>query len=114
MRDSGYPGYGNDGLNSKTRVAARLHERYSQKYEAKYGEAKFTPRAVQDAVRHLDRTTHSLVQDKVATPPEPAKVIEDFIQGLNPSYIVAERSTTGQANIGENYKSVFFLSLIHI
>ena len=25
MRDSGYPGYGNDGLNSFDRVAARLH-----------------------------------------------------------------------------------------
>ena len=79
----------------------------SWKYKAKYGEAKLTPRAVQDAVQNLHRTTHSIVQDKVATPPEPAKVIEDYIQGLSPSFIVAERSTTGQANIGENYKSVF-------
>ncbi len=110
MRDSGYPGYGNDGLNSQTRVEARLDERYSKKYEGQNGGAELTPRAVQDAVHLLDRTTQSLVQDKVATPPEPAKVIEDYIQGLNPSYIVAERSTTSQANISDNYKS-FFQSL---
>ena len=67
----------------------------------------FTPQAVQDAVRQLDRTKGSLVQDKVATPPEAAKVVEEFIHGLAPSYIVAERSTRGQANIAENYKSVF-------
>ena len=107
MRDSGYPGYANNGVNSFDRVAARLEERYSHKYAEKYGEAMFTPQAVQDAVRQLDRTKGSLVQDKVATPPEPAKVVEDFIRGLAPSYIVAERSTRGQANIAENYKSVF-------
>eukprot|EP00959_Pyramimonas_sp_CCMP1952_P034334 719625-Pyramimonas_sp.AAC.1 len=73
MRDSGYPGYGNNGLNSFDRVAARLHERYSQKYADKYGEAKFIPQAVQDAVQQLDGVKDSIVQDKVATPPEPAK-----------------------------------------
>ena len=63
MRDSGYPGYGNNGVNSFDRVAARLEERYSHKYAEKYGEAMFTPQAVQDAVRQLDRTKGSLVQD---------------------------------------------------
>ena len=58
-------------------------------------------------MRHLDRTNSSIVQDKVATPPEPAKVVEDFVSALSPSYIVAERSTKSQANIAENYKSVF-------
>ena len=77
------------------------------KYAEKYGEAKFIPQAVQDAVRQLDRTKGSIVQDKVATPPEPAKVVEDFVNALGPSYIVAERSTRGRANIAENYKSVF-------
>ena len=107
MRDSGYPGYGNDGLNSFDRVAARLHERYSLKYAEKYGEAKFTPQAVQDAVRHLEKTKGSIVQDKVATPPEPAKAIERFVHALSPSYLVAERSSKSQSNMAENYKSVF-------
>ncbi|CAK0833594.1 unnamed protein product [Prorocentrum cordatum] len=53
MRDSGYPGYGNNGLNSFDRVATRLHERYSQKYAETYGEAKFIPQAVQDAVQQV-------------------------------------------------------------
>ena len=61
MRDSGYPGYDNNGLNSWERVAARFEERYSQKYAEKYGEAKFTPQAVQDAVRLLDKTKTSIV-----------------------------------------------------
>ena len=39
--------------------------------------------------------------------PESVKMIENYIQGLNSSYIVVERSTTSQANISENYKSVF-------
>ena len=56
MRDSGYPGYDNNGLNSKDRVAARLRERYAEKYAEKYGEAKFTPQAVLDAVRHLEKS----------------------------------------------------------
>ena len=95
------------GPNSSGRAAARLREWRSQKYAEKYGEAKFTPQAVQDAVRHLERTKTSIVQDKVATPPEPAKIIEDWHTTLCPHYIVAERSTRAQANIAENYKSVF-------
>ena len=41
------------------------------------------------------------------TPPEPTKVIEKFVHGLSPSYTVAECSTKSQANVAENYKSVF-------
>ena len=107
MRDSGYPGYDSNGLNSLERVAARFEERYAKKYAEKYGEAKFTPQAVQDAVRLLDKTKTSIVQDKVSQPPEPAKVAEDFDSALTPSFIVAERSTKGQTNIADNYKSVF-------
>ena len=107
MRDSGYPGYDNDGLNSKDRVDVRLRERYAEKYAEKYGEATFMPEAVLDAVRHVDKAKSSIVQDKVATPPEPAKVIEDWVKTVSPHYIVAERSTRSQANIAENYKSVF-------
>ena len=55
MRDSGYPGFDKNGLNSVERVSARLEQRYSQKYGEKFGEAKFVPQAVQDAVRHLEK-----------------------------------------------------------
>ena len=75
-RRSGYPGYDNAGVNSVDRVASRLQERYSQKYGEKYGDAKFTPQAVQDAVRQLDKSKTSIVQDKVATPPEAANDVE--------------------------------------
>ena len=51
MRNSGYPGYGSEGLNSKDKVAARLYKQYSSKYAEKFGDAKFTPQAVYDAVR---------------------------------------------------------------
>eukprot|EP00959_Pyramimonas_sp_CCMP1952_P182710 3821121-Pyramimonas_sp.AAC.1 len=60
MRASGYPGYGNNGLNSFDRVTARLHERYSQKYADEYGEAKFIPQAVHDAVQQLDGAKDSI------------------------------------------------------
>ena len=60
-----------------------------------------------DAVRQANRTKGSIAQDKVATPPEPAKVTEDFVHALSPTYIVAERNTRSQANIAENYKTVF-------
>ena len=72
MRDSGYPGYDQNGLNSVDRVSARL-------------EAKFVPQAVQDAVRHFEKTSDSIVQEKVATPAEPAKEAEHVVRGLSPS-----------------------------
>ena len=107
MRRSGYPGYDNAGVNSVDRVASRLQERYSQKYGEKYGDAKFMPQAVQDAVRQLEKSKTSIVQDKVATPPEAANDVEEFVRALRPHHIVAERSTKSQTNIAENYKSVF-------
>ena len=60
-----------------------------------------------DAVLEIKGAQSSLVRDIVATPPEPAKAIENFVLGLAPSYIVAERCTGSQANVAENYKSVF-------
>ena len=104
MRDSGYPGYDKNGVNSWERVAARFEERYSKRYGEQYGQAKFTPQAVQDAVRVLEKTKTAIVQDKVSQPPEPAQEAEDFESGLTPSYIVAERSTKSQSNIAEKYK----------
>ena len=103
MGDSGYPEYDNNRLNFCARVAARLQVRYSQKNAEKYNEATFTLQAVQDAVRQLDKTESSIAQEKLATPPEQAKVVGDFARALSPSYFVAERSTKSQANIAEKY-----------
>ena len=43
MRDSAYPGYNNNGLNSYDKVALRLQERYSHKYAERFGETEFVP-----------------------------------------------------------------------
>ena len=43
MQASGYPGYGNHGLNSSERMAARLQEHYSAKY-AENGVKQSSPR----------------------------------------------------------------------
>ena len=47
LRASGYPGYEADGVNSRTLVAQRLNDRYQKVY----GDAKFMPAAVAEAIR---------------------------------------------------------------
>ena len=103
LRASGYPGYEPDGVNGVDKVARRLHERYSQVY----GEATFTPVAVAQAVRVYEKTALSLVQDKVATPPEALRFIDTWQKTTRPSHIVAERSVQSQSNIHDNYATVF-------
>ena len=93
----------NDGVNSADKVAQRLHERYRQVY----GEATFTPAAVAQAVRVHEKTALSLVQDKVATPPEALQSISSWQHTTRPSHIVAERSVQSQSKIHENYAAVF-------
>ena len=84
MRGSGYPGHDNSGLNSKDRVDAHLRERHAEKYAEKYGEATCMPQVAVGAARHLEKARSSIVQDKVATPPEPAQVIEDWVKTASP------------------------------
>ena len=103
LRASGYPGYEPDGINSADKVARRLHDRYRQHY----GDATFTPAAVLEAARVHKNTALSLVQDKVATPPEALQSIEGWQRTTRPSHIVAERSVQSQSNIHENYAAVF-------
>ena len=103
LRASGYPGYEPDGINSADKVARRLHDRYRQRY----GDATFTPAAVLEAARVHKNTALSLVQDKVATPPEALQSIEGWQRTTRPSHIVAERSVQSQSNIHENYAAVF-------
>ena len=69
LRRSGYPGYEEHGVNSPARVAQRLDERYTQKY----GSAAFTPAAVSEAIKMLEKQKTSIVQDKAATPSDAAR-----------------------------------------
>ena len=103
LRGSGYPGYETDGINSAARVAQRLDDRYRKVY----GEASFTPAAVEQAVRVHEKTSLSLVQDKVATPAEGLQSIDGWQRATRPSHIVAERSVQSQSNINENYAAMF-------
>ena len=103
LRASGYPGYDPKGVNSPDRVAQRLSERY----RSVYGESTFTPKAVLDAVRQRQQSSLSLMQGKVATPPEAVQSINSWQRTTRPSHIMSERSVQSQGNIQENYASVF-------
>ena len=103
LRSSGYPGYEEGGVNSETRVAQRLKERYTDVY----GEARFTPAAIRASISVQKKGSISIVQDKCATPSEPAKQIAQWESAVRPNHIVAERSVNSQANIHENYRNVF-------
>ena len=103
LRDSGYPGYDPKGINSPDKVAQRLSERY----RLIYGESAFTPKAVLDTIRLRQESSLSLVQDKIATPPEAIESISSWQKTTRPSHIMAERSVRSQGNIQENYASIF-------
>ena len=103
LRASGYQCYEPDGVNAVDKVARRMHEQYTRVY----GEATFTPAAVAQAVRVHEKTGLSLVQDKVATPPEALQFINTWQHTTRPAHIVAERSAQSQSNIHENYAAVF-------
>ena len=62
LRGSGYPGYEKHGVNAPEKVASRLQERYA----SKHGSAQFTPAAVLDAIRLLEKQKSSIVQEKRA------------------------------------------------
>ena len=79
LRASGYPGYDNRGVNSPARVARSIDG-----YEQTYGHASFTPAAVREAVNgHLPQK-QSILQEKVATPPEAPKDIAKWDMTLLP------------------------------
>ena len=103
LRASGYPGYDPKGVNSADKVAQRLSERY----RSVYGDSTFTPAAVLDAVRLREKSALSLVQDRVATPPEAIQPLQTWQSTTRPSHIMPERSVRSQSNVQENYASVF-------
>ena len=67
LRESGYAGYGETGLNSKERVRSRMREMYQERYS--YDDS-FTPKVVQDAIEQAytaNLSGPSLVLDNSAT-----------------------------------------------
>ena len=72
MRASGYPGYSESGINSSAQVARRRKQQCTDIY----GFASFTPAAIQKGINVKNKEKISIVQDKVATPPEPEKDIK--------------------------------------
>ena len=106
LRRSGYPGYEETGINSTAAVGQRMQELCI----SKYGRTRFTPHAVQAAIADAHRASlrgPSLIQDKSATPAEPASSIEELQNTLRPMQIVGERSTSSQTAAHEEYASVF-------
>ena len=58
-------------------------------YIDKYGDKRFTPKAVQDAIEEAHRASlrgPSLIQDKVATPAEPAGNLQELERTLRPMH----------------------------
>ena len=103
LRRSGYPGYEVNGVNAPDKVAQRLKERHLDVYV----QASFIPAAVSRAINVQERTKLSIIQDKVATPAEPANSIQERDKTVRLHHIVAERSVHSQANVHENYKQTF-------
>jgi hypothetical protein len=104
LRKSGYPGYGDD-CNSDAAVRGRM----SDLYESKYGVGPFVPNKVRDAagLAHRARLSGpSLIQDKNATPSEPASSIESLAQTLRPLSLVAQRSSNTASTAYEEHGTV--------
>ena len=63
LRESGYPGYGEDGPNSEHRVKERLEKLYKRPYQKE----KFIPKKIEESTRKAwteQRGQASLIQDK--------------------------------------------------
>ena len=103
LRKSGYAGYEDEGINSRVQVAARMKERY----EDKYGKVSFVPEAVREVVDARGKQGKSIVQEKVATPPEPQQTLEQWERTERPRYLLAESSARSLSDMHEEYRSVF-------
>ena len=107
LRESGYAGYEETGLNSKERVRNRMRELYQEQYS--YNES-FTPKAVQDAIEQAytaKLSGPSLVLDKSATPSEPAAEVKSFLEHTRPSELVAQRSVHSLTECFDEKKFTF-------
>ena len=107
LRESGYAGYEEAGLNSREKVRHRMRAMYGDKYA--YHEP-FIPKAVQDAIdqAYCARLAGpSLVLDKSATPSEPAAEVKNFLEHTRPSELVAQRSVQSITECFDEKKYAF-------
>ena len=94
LRGGGYVGHNEHGINSREAVAQRMRERYERPYN---GEGCFIPTKVLEGIERTHSATlrgPSLIQDKVATPAEPAKLVENAFKNSRPMSIAAEGSSS--------------------
>ena len=103
LRESGYPGYELDGVNSLAKVEASMDKLYVQKY----GMAEFIPSKVRELFDARKLTGHSIVQDKVATPSELARSLPQWETSERPQYLLAESSSRALTDVHEYYKHLF-------
>ena len=88
LRQSGYAGYEEDGVNSAQRVRTRM----KKLYETPYGQERFIPREIEASIRAAwrERRGHaSLAYDKNAIPAEPAATAREFAATTGPLEIAA-------------------------
>ena len=92
LRESGYAGCEETGLNFRGEVCHRMRAMYENKYAH---HEPFIPKAVPEAIDQAYRARlsgPSLVLDKSATPSEPAAQVKNFLEHTRPSEPVAQRS----------------------
>ena len=107
LRESGYAGYEEGGVNSREKVRHRMRAMYEDKYG--YDE-RFIPKAVQDAIDQAYSARlagPSLVLDKSATPSEPAAEVKNFLEHTRPSELVAQRSVQSTTECFNETKYAF-------
>jgi hypothetical protein len=78
-------------------------------YDSKYGVGPFTPNKIRDAadLAHRARLSgSSLIQDKNATPSEPASSLQSLEQTLRPLSLVAQRSSKTASTSHEEHGTV--------
>ena len=105
LRSSGYPGYEESGPNAESAVAARIREYYT----SRYADSKFVPAAITEAIeqaRDSKLRGCSLVQDKCATPSEPATNIAQLSAVLRPLEIVPQRSSRASSDGHEAHEHI--------
>ena len=104
LRTSGHPGYEAE-INSEKEV----QERVQRLYRAPYGEGRFVPKLVKKATEVAYRAKlsgTSLIQDKNATPSEPAQNIKDLEAGMRPLSLVANRNSAGVSTAHEEHGTI--------
>ena len=106
LRQSGWPGYEEDGINNAAAVERRIQELYVKPYQ---GANKFMPKKIEAAIEKAQSAKllgPSLISEKTASPAEPASSIQKLEEGLRPLQIVAEKSCFSQSEAHANHANV--------